>query len=302
MNKTDPSSDPTSVGGPSFSDGSTAKGFTMTPNWLSALVGQDDNPITGEHVWLWLTIKTWWSPNSTAPWPALKSICARSGYGRTKVCELLNDLESVGALRRISRGRHGGGRTSNRYEMAGSDGPIASTAILLDQTSVLADLCPEQSSGLADIYSSALATTINTQFNQDPQNPELDPHNQACVVEKSDHASLRETTRQPITDKATHKAAWNLFNAICKLAPDMEAATRWMLIQRMVDGFDLSDAELAAPLQKVADQVLNKLDGIAWEVAADVESPAGYVMGVAAGISAENRGDHFEFWAEHAPA
>ena len=100
--------------------------FVMVPMWLMDMMADVGSIITCAHVVVYMTIRRHWSPERPLPWPELATIARESGIGLTRVKVLVRELEAVGAIRRISRGRKrgSGGRCSNRYELAGMNAPL----------------------------------------------------------------------------------------------------------------------------------------------------------------------------------
>jgi hypothetical protein len=98
--------------------------FRQAPGWLWELIPNRASPITANHVTVFATIRSFVRPNQPMPFPGVDLIAAKAGFSRRTVFRLMRELEAVGALRRVSRGKEGGGRTSSAYELAGNDGPL----------------------------------------------------------------------------------------------------------------------------------------------------------------------------------
>jgi hypothetical protein len=213
------------------SSGPQANGsFTQTPTWMSDLipqhviVGKERNGrlryFIGDHIAVWIALRRHWPSKRPVVWPAIDTISLETGYSATKVKILLRELEDMGAIRRISRGRkaRSGGRSSNRYELAGLDGPL-SPGMEETVSGGVGDVIHPQPAGLGTESAHEL----------DSQVLEEDPPSQTQKRDVTAYGDIaHESERESITDIEALKAARDFSEALSLLSPDSEAATRWM--------------------------------------------------------------------------
>jgi hypothetical protein len=82
--------------------------FAVIPHWLIGAVKPSA-------VVVYLAMRTWADNTTGHAYPSIQSICDRAGLSRNTVEKSINELESVGALRRVARFDEYGTRLANSY-------------------------------------------------------------------------------------------------------------------------------------------------------------------------------------------
>ena len=271
----------------------------LTPVWLTDLipqrviVGKERSGrlryLCADHMGTWTALRRHWNPDRQVVWPSIETISAETGYSATKVKMLLRELEEVGAIRHLSRGRKAGqgGRSSNRYQLAPMEGPlplfIEDETASSDTETASSNIPPEGVRDAERLQLGGLGTLSDHELGS--QIPEQGPSSQnpkASDIEND--AAACENPRETISDPETVEAIHALYNAIDSLSEDMEAATTWMVVQRVVDTLTQHGCHalaLADGLASVTETLETKADGLWWGRGRQLGSPVGFVMWVA---------------------
>ncbi|QOP64804.1 helix-turn-helix DNA binding domain protein [Microbacterium phage DelaGarza] len=86
-------------------------GYTTVPNWMLAA---DD--VSAHMVLVYAALGTWTNREGAA-WPAVPAIAERAKISPSSVKRALRDLEALGLVETMRRGRQDGGQTSNLYRL-----------------------------------------------------------------------------------------------------------------------------------------------------------------------------------------
>lgn len=87
--------------------------FTQVPDWILTHSGVNDGAFR-----TWMVLASFTSNKDHTAFPAARSLMEMRGRGRRVIFQHLAQLEAAGLLRRESRYRANGGRTSNHYTLA----------------------------------------------------------------------------------------------------------------------------------------------------------------------------------------
>ena len=295
-----------------YCDGIVATPIVQTPGWLLTLVGDPDSPITLVHVGLYGIVVSWKGPKSEMPWPSIESIAARAGISERTALRLIKDLEVCGAIRRIKRGKKGGGRGSNAYRIAGHEGPLGESVV--DDVETDGDQrcqmpsskgdrsCIPKVTPVAHLKVTPVSYEPEKGFKPEKENPEKE--NKSQSQEQTIVRHFRGENVGPLGDITTGEEDWDEMLALALSAFRSACRKHWggisdrQIREEFSAIFDLVEQEAETPdapyaVAAIADRMHHRSDLIRWGCSDPLRSTTS-IQGIAR-LVVDNF-DRFETW------